>query len=328
MARLLVRYRDAGAIRWGELEGNPPRQPKEVASVLPLASDAKTTSDIITSLDQGDVRRGTRVEVSAEQLLSPVTTDAQIFAQGLNCVAHASEAQHANRKSNLIFTKASSALTGPYGDVVRPSEVQLLDYEVEFGLVLRKDLAEGQEVTDITIGDAVAGVVLCNDVSTRDTMFGASFMQWYRGKSYRTFCPTGPVLWLLEPGEVRDTLQNLEIKLWVNGELRQSANSQQLIWKPAESLSYIASSIDMRCGDLLLTGTPGGVTAPATPRMVEILKEHLLTDDLRRDELRIEMSTGRPFLQPGDLVTATLADSRGLSLGGLANKIVEARHRG
>jgi 2-keto-4-pentenoate hydratase/2-oxohepta-3-ene-1,7-dioic acid hydratase in catechol pathway len=159
-------------------------------------------------------------------------------------------------------------------------------------------------------------------------MFGASFMQWYRGKSYRTFCPTGPVLWLLEPGEVRDTLQNLEIKLWVNGELRQSANSQQLIWKPAESLSYIASSIDMRCGDLLLTGTPGGVTAPATPRMVEILKEHLLTDDLRRDELRIEMSTGRPFLQPGDLVTATLADSRGLSLGGLANKIVEARHRG
>ena len=207
---------------------------EEVASVLPLASDAKTTSDIISSLDQADVRRGPRVEVSAEQLLSPVTTDAQIFAQGLNYVAHASEAQHANRKSNLIFTKASSALTGPYGDVVRPSEVQLLDYEVEFGLVLRKDLAEGQEVTDKTIGDAVAGVVLCNDVSARDTMFGATFMQWYRGKSYRTFCPTGPALWLLEPGEVRDTLQNLEIKLWVNGELRQSANSQQLIWKPAE----------------------------------------------------------------------------------------------
>ena len=60
MARLLVRYRDAGAIRWGELEGNPPRQPNEIASVLPLASDAKTTSDIITALDQADVRRGTR----------------------------------------------------------------------------------------------------------------------------------------------------------------------------------------------------------------------------------------------------------------------------
>jgi 2-keto-4-pentenoate hydratase/2-oxohepta-3-ene-1,7-dioic acid hydratase in catechol pathway len=198
---------------------------------------------------------------------------------------------------------------------------------VEFGLVLRKDLGEGQEVTDKTIGDVVAGVVLCNDVSARDTMFGATFMQWYRGKSYRTFCPTGPALWLLEPGEVRDALQNLEIKLWVNGELRQSANSQQLIWKPAESLSYIASSIDMRCGDLLLTGTPGGVTAPATSRMVKILKDHLLADDLRRDELRMEMSAGRPFLQPGDLVTATLSDSRGLSLGGLANRIVEARRR-
>jgi 2-keto-4-pentenoate hydratase/2-oxohepta-3-ene-1,7-dioic acid hydratase in catechol pathway len=328
MARLLVRYRDAGAIRWGELEENPPRQPKEVASVLPLVPDAKTTSDILSWLDQADVRRGPRVRVSADQLLSPVTPDAQIFAQGLNYVAHASEAQHADRKSNLIFTKASSALTGPYGDIIRPSEVQLLDYEVEFGLVLRKDLGEGQEITDKNIGDVVAGVVLCNDVSARDTMFGTTFLQWYRGKSYRTFCPTGPALWLLEPGEVRDTLQNLEIKLWVNGELRQSANSQQLIWKPAESLSYIASSIDMRCGDLLLTGTPGGVTAPATPRMVEILKNHLLTDDLRRDELRTEMSAGRPFLRPGDLVTATLADSRGLSLGGLANKIVEAPHPG
>jgi 2-keto-4-pentenoate hydratase/2-oxohepta-3-ene-1,7-dioic acid hydratase in catechol pathway len=328
MGRLLVRYRDTDAIRWGELEGNAPRQPNEVISVLPLACHASATSEVILALDQTDVKREPGIEVLANQLLSPVTNDAQIFAQGLNYVAHASEAQHTNRKSNLIFTKASSAITGPYGDVVRPSEVQLLDYEVEFGLVLRRDLGEGQEVTDTTIGDVVAGVVLCNDVSARDTMFGETFIQWYRGKSYRTFCPTGPALWLLERNEVRDTLHNLEIKLWVNGELRQSANSQQLIWKPAESLSYIASSIDMRCGDLLLTGTPGGVTAPATPRMVEILKTHLFADDLRRDELRTEMSAGRPFLQPGDLVTATLADSRGLSLGGLANKIVEAGHRG
>jgi 2-keto-4-pentenoate hydratase/2-oxohepta-3-ene-1,7-dioic acid hydratase in catechol pathway len=328
MGRLLVRYRNTDAIRWGELEGHAPRQPNEIVSVLPLTVHADTTSDIISALDQTHVRREPKIEVSADQLLSPVTNDAQIFAQGLNYVAHASEAQHANRKSNLIFTKASSAITGPYGDVVRPSEVQLLDYEVEFGLVLRRDIGEGQEVTDATIGDVVAGVVLCNDVSARDTMFGATFFQWYRGKSYRTFCPTGPALWLLERDEVRDTLRNLEIKLWVNGELRQSANSQQLIWKPAESLSYIASSIDMRCGDLLLTGTPGGVTAPATPRMVEILKTHLLADDLRRDELRTEMTTGRPFLQPGDLVTATLADSRGLSLGGLANRIVESGHGG
>ena len=79
MARLLVRYRDAGAIRWGELEGTPPRQPKEVTSVLPLASDAKTTSDILSWLDRAEVGRGPRVEVSADRLLSPVTPDAQIL---------------------------------------------------------------------------------------------------------------------------------------------------------------------------------------------------------------------------------------------------------
>ncbi len=323
MGRLIVRYRDGEQVRWGELDGEPPVQPDDIVNVLPLAIEAATTADFIAAVDLAARPTGSAVQISADQLLSPITPDASIFAQGLNYQAHAAEAQHAKRRSNLIFSKASSSLTGPFGDIERPAEVQLLDYEVEFGIVLRRDLGQRDQVSDEIIGDAVAGVVLCNDVSARDTMFGTSFLQWFRGKSYRTFCPAGPVLWLLDREEVAEALRHLEIKLWVNGELRQSASSDQLIYGPAETLSYIASSMDMRRGDLLLTGTPGGVTAPATPRMVEILQEHLLADEARRDELRIEMTKGRPFLQPGDIVTATLNDARGKSLGGLANKIVD-----
>jgi len=323
MGRLIVRYRDGDRIRWGELTGEPPSHPEDVVSVAPLSVVAETTAGLISALDDPLVAIEPETKLLANRLLSPVTPDACIYAQGLNYQAHAAEAQHDKRRSNLIFAKASSSLTGPFGDIERPGEVQLLDYEVEFGLVLRRNLGAGDRVAEADLGDAVAGIVLCNDVSARDTMFGTTFLQWFRGKSYRTFCPAGPVLWLLDRSEVAEAVKHLEIKLWVNGELRQQAVSEQLIWKPAETLDYVASSIDLKRGDLLLTGTPGGVTAPATPRMVEILQQNLLADEVRRDALRVEMTKGRPFLEPGDVVTATLADSRGLRLGGLANRVVE-----
>lgn len=325
MAQLIVRYRHGTAVRWGTLVGAAPVTATDLVTITPLVVDAETTSAFLAAVAGEAIDTEPAIELRADRLLSPVTPDGSIYAQGLNYQDHASEAQHHKRSSNLIFAKASSSLIGAYGDIVRPAEVELLDYEVEFGVVLRCDLGAGDVVTDETIGDAVAGIVLCNDVSARDTMFGTSFLQWFRGKSYRTFCPAGPVLWLLEPDEVGEALRHLELKLWVNGELRQSASSTQLIFRPAETLSYIASTIDLKRGDLLLTGTPGGVTAPATPRMVEILKSNLLADEIRRDELRVEMAKKRPFLQPGDVVTATLADDRGAALGGIANRVAAAR---
>lgn len=324
MGRLIVRYQDGGTIRWAELDGNPPTSAEDIVTIRPLAIEAGSTREFLDQITASPSPAGSPVKLEARQILSPVTSDASIYAQGLNYQAHAEEAQHAKRKSNLIFSKASSSLTGPFGDIVRPAEVELLDYEVEFGIVLRRDLLAKEIITAETIGSAVAGIVLCNDVSARDTMFGTTFLQWFRGKSYRTFCPVGPVLWLLQPEEVAQALSSLEIKLWVNGELRQSATSDQLIFGPAETLTYIASSIDLHGGDLLLTGTPGGVTAPATARMVEILKDHLLADDARRDALRIEMVKTRPFLKPGDVVTATLTQG-GVPLGGLSNRVADER---
>ena len=191
--------------------------------------------------------------------------------------------------------------------------------------MLRKPVHGPVTVSEADIGSYVAGVFLANDVSARDVMFGAPFLQWFQGKSYRTFCPMGPVLYLLERDEVAKVLANLEIKLWVNGELRQSAKSTQLIFGPTETIGQISSVIDLERGDVVLTGTPGGVTSPATPKLIEILKTHLLADTIRRDELRAEMVKARPFLKPGDVVTASLRDlAAELSLGGLKNQIVEA----
>ena len=259
-------------------------------------------------------------------MLSPITADATLVCQGLNYASHAREARHGDRTSNLIFGKASSSITGPYADIVRPVEVELLDYEVEFAMVMRRALGAADSVSVRNVGDYVAGIVLCNDVSARDVQFGESLLQWYRGKSYRTFCPVGPALWLLDPEEVAPALDALDLMLAVNGESRQRANSQQLIFKPVETLNYVGSVLDLKAGDLLLTGTPGGVTAPVTPRMVEIIQTQLMHDQARRDQLRVEMTKGRPFLRHGDIVTATLSDARtGRLLGGLRNTVVDAK---
>jgi 2-keto-4-pentenoate hydratase/2-oxohepta-3-ene-1,7-dioic acid hydratase in catechol pathway len=314
MAMLIVRYQEADRVRWGRLAGNAPTHASDVVLVEPVICDAVTTEGLLSELElRGCLATTAPTQIPATRLLSPVTSGAQLICQGLNYPTHAAEAQQHVRRSNLIFSKAS---------IVRPPEVELLDYEVEIGLVMRQDLLAATQVTDANVGDFVAAVVLCNDVSARDVMFGASFLQWFQGKSYRTFCPAGPALYWLERNEVRETLEHLQIQLWLNGELRQSASSAQLIFKPAETLTSLSTQIDLRRGDMLLTGTPGGVTAPASPKLVEILKTHLMTDTVRRDELRVEMVKSRPFMKPGDVVGSTLVDTlRHQSIGGQENRI-------
>jgi 2-keto-4-pentenoate hydratase/2-oxohepta-3-ene-1,7-dioic acid hydratase in catechol pathway len=323
MAMLIVRYQEADRARWGRLAGNAPAHASDDLLVEPIVCDASTTRELLSELDSPrGLATTAATRIPASRLLSPVTSGAQLICQGLNYATHAAEAQQHIRRSNLIFAKASSSLTGPFASIVRPPEVELLDYEVEIGLVIRRDILEATDITDANIGDVVAAAVLCNDVSARDVMFGASFLQWFQGKSYRTFCPAGPVLYWLERTEVRETLEHLQIQLSLNGELRQSASSAQLIFKPAETLAALSTQIDLRRGDMLLTGTPGGVTAPASPKLVEILKTHLMADTVRRDELRVEMVKFRPFMKPGDVVTATLVDTlRDQQIGGQENRI-------
>jgi 2-keto-4-pentenoate hydratase/2-oxohepta-3-ene-1,7-dioic acid hydratase in catechol pathway len=327
MAWHMIRYLDRDESRWGRLMGAPPKAPSDVVEAVRLPLDGMPLRDFVAHIDELDQAGSSaaKQKINASQILSPLTSECSLICQGLNYENHAAEAQHKVRGSNLIFAKASSSLTGAYAPVVRPAEVELLDYEVEIGLVLRRPIEGPIQVTEANLGERIAAAVLCNDVSARDVMFGASFMQWFQGKSYRTFCPAGPSLYVLNQEEVSEALKRLEIKLWLNGELRQAATTDQLIFKPAETLSFISTFMGAQAGDLLLTGTPGGVTSPASPKLVEILKTHLLADTLRRDELRKEMAAFRPFLKAGDILTTSLRDLRtNAFVGGQQNTIANA----
>lgn len=325
MARMIIRYDVGQGPRWATITGEAPSLPDDIVEASLLETQAETLGELIAELNHGLVApiSGPAVTVPARAILSPVTPDATLICQGLNYRDHAAEAGHQARKANLLFGKASSSLTGPYSDIVRPAGVDLLDYEVELGVILRRALGQGTRVDTANIGSYVAGVVLCNDVSARDVMFGASFLQWYQGKSYRTFCPAGPVFYYLREDEVAGALGQFEISLSRGKELRQSASSSQLIYTPAETLTDIAAIQDLDRGDMILTGTPGGVIAHATPEVAGILKTHLLDDVRRRDEMRAAMKP-EAFLRPGESLTLTLRDAaNGLSLGGQHNRIVE-----
>jgi 2-keto-4-pentenoate hydratase/2-oxohepta-3-ene-1,7-dioic acid hydratase in catechol pathway len=327
MGVMIVRFGEGDESRWGRIIGDAPTGPDTSINVVPLDTRAKTTGDLIAALEgiHSLLTGGKPIHIPGSALRSPITTDARLLCQGLNYRDHAAEAGHHERKQNLLFTKASSSLSGPYDAVRRPANTQLLDYEAEIGVVLRSDLRPGQAIGSDSLGEAVAGVVLCNDVSARDTMFGASFFQWFEGKSAFTFCPAGPVLYLLDRGEVAATLEHLELKLWLNGDARQSAVSSNLIYKPAETLTHVATFMSLSRGDVILTGTPGGVIAQGSPKLFEILKNQLHADIPRRDAMRAELLAGASFLKPGDRMTLSLRDGHAkLDLGRQDTVVTEA----
>jgi 2-keto-4-pentenoate hydratase/2-oxohepta-3-ene-1,7-dioic acid hydratase in catechol pathway len=237
------------------------------------------------------------------RLLSPLTKPSKLLCQGLNYRDHRDESgmtQDAAEKENItFFMKDNSSLCGPNDDIIRPTECRLLDYEIELGLVLGKAITGPLELTEEQLEDYVAGMLICNDVSARDIMFGASFLQWYMGKSFRTFCPAGPILYIFEPGEI-NKIFDLNLNLWLNGELRQSTHTSLLIHSPWEALAALSEIVDMDVGDCLLTGTPGGVIAQATPNMAKTLSSQLFHDAVRKESLVAAELARASYLKQGD----------------------------
>ena len=123
----------------------------------------------------------------------PITTPCRVVAQATNYASHVQDVGRDPAKTPLtFFRKASGSVTGPFGDVVKPQHVTLLDYELEIGLVIGRELAVGTEVSEENLADFVVGLVVTNDISARDVQL--SKQQFFESKSYPTFTPVGPAL--------------------------------------------------------------------------------------------------------------------------------------
>lgn len=310
----VLRFIHQGRTQWGVLRAG---------RITPVPGEYATTGEFIAANTLASLASldGPTIAEDAIELLSPVTANQQFLCQGANYRQHMIESgMDPDAKSfNMIFTKAQSCLAPANTDVVRPSFVRFLDYEIELGLVLRRDVVGPEQVSEARLPEFVAGLVIVNDYSARDIQIPQ--MQFYKGKSFRTFGPVGPRLCLLAPEDF-PRLRDLRLTLTVNGTVRQNDSVANLVFGPAETLTELSGVQDLHAGDLLATGTPAGcalsVPSPRRQRIAALLP------DRTRWRMFMKIQGGREqYLKPGDVVEARIGTEDGaIDLGMQRNRIV------
>jgi 2-keto-4-pentenoate hydratase/2-oxohepta-3-ene-1,7-dioic acid hydratase in catechol pathway len=318
MAIQVVRYLHNDKPEWGVVHG------RQIAA---LRGHYPSTADFIEKgMDVAQVSSpaDATIALDAVQLLSPVTEDRQFICQGINYASHVRESGMDPEKIgfNTLFTKAPSCLVSARSDVIRPGHVRLLDYEIELGLVLRQPISHGTKIEPDHLHEWLAGVIIVNDVSARDVQLPQG--HFYKGKSYRTFGPTGPFLVLLSPAEWR-RWPELRMRLQVNGQQRQDAYCGEMLFGPHQTLTELSLMQDLRPGDLIATGTPAGCAARAPGKPVMWAMKHLMSEK-EKWKLFIGKGANNPrYLKPGDTMTASIrTDDGAIDLGEQCNRIVAA----
>ena len=212
-----------------------------------------------------------------------------------------------------FFRKASGSISGPFDEIVRPEHVRVLDYEVEIGLVIGRDIPVGTTITEAKLSDYIAGLVVTNDVSARDIQLPQT--QFYEAKSYPTFTPVGPALVLLDADEF-ERFGDLRLRLHVSGEVRQDMLVDgDMIYRPLQALQALSRFQRLSAGDLVMTGTPVGTALSAPPKPVEIIGS-LLPPAVKWNAFFKRAVKNRKYLQHGDVVEATVAtDDGAIDLG-------------
>ncbi|HEV2473033.1 MAG TPA: fumarylacetoacetate hydrolase family protein [Chthonomonadales bacterium] len=285
----LVRYTHAGRIGVGALSvngetivdlaevGGIDRFPYSMAAFLARGAAGLAEAEELAA----SAPLNAHVPLSAARLLAPVGDPPKIICIGQNYRDHCEEQNQPIPERAIIFAKYATALNNPGGEILLPHISSPVDYEAELAFVIGKG---GRDISQSTAMAHVAGYMCANDVSARDIQFGDK--QWVRGKTFDSFFPTGP--YLVTASEAPDP-HNLDISLTLNGATMQSSNTSNLVFNVPYLVSYLSQVVTLQPGDIISTGTPGGVGVFRKPPV---------------------------FLKPGDEVSVTIS-----GLGTLTNRV-------
>ncbi len=207
------------------------------------------------------------VPLASVKLEAPVPRPGKIWAIGLNYADHIAESKMGTPERQVWFTKAQTSVNGPYDPILIAQGTATPDYEVELVAIVGKG---GKHIAAADAPAAIFGYCVGNDVTER--MWQHAGPQWSLGKSFDTHAPMGP--WIVTADEVGDP-HALGIRCFVNGEKRQESNTAHLVFNIWQQVEHLSTGMTLEPGDVLFTGTPGGVGAAMDPRQ---------------------------FLQPGDVV--------------------------
>ena len=320
MSLSIVRFCHNQKIHWGFSDNN---------TIKPLDIPCTTTQELIKSgyseVKSACARATEQLNPSQVELLSPITEDAKVLCQGANYRQHMidSGVNPDDKAFNMFFTKSSASITGPEGHIIRPPHVKLLDYEIELTLVLGKKTSTSVQVNNDNLHEYVAGICIGNDVSARDVQIPQ--MQFHKGKSYRTFCPLGPVLCLLDKDDMK-YLNNLQLTLSVNGEVRQNDTTANMVFRAPETISEYSLITNFNPGDVIMTGTPSNCAlALPSPLLVRIFG---LLPEKKRWPMFIKKQLERPqYLKNGDVVESTITSKDNvIQLGRQKHTVIEETH--
>jgi 2-keto-4-pentenoate hydratase/2-oxohepta-3-ene-1,7-dioic acid hydratase in catechol pathway len=281
-----------------------------------IDTDATATGELLAAPEKIEAAARTRptVDPATLDLVSPVTAPCRVVAQMTNFTSHVKDSgMDPDTIPLTFFRKTSGSISGPFDDIVRPDHVRFLDYEVEIGLVIGRELPVGTKVTPDNWASFVAGLVVTNDVSARDLQLPKT--QFFEAKSYPTFTPVGPSLVLLADDELK-RFGDLRLRLWVNGELRQDALVDgDMIYSPLQALQALSRFQRLDPGDLLLTGTPEGTALSAPPKPVEFIAA-FLPPALKWKIFFQRQAQNPKYLKHGDVVQLAIGtDDGAIDLG-------------
>ena len=198
------------------------------------------------------------LDLSEDDFIRPLSNVSRVLCVGLNFTDHAKEVGAETPSHPTIFTKFGNALIGPGEQIQIPAESNKIVWEVELCAVVGK---EGRRIPVEEAEEYLLGYTVLNDVSVRDWQGRTS--EWFQGKNWDSMTPFGPVI--VSPDEL-DIAGGLAMTCTVDGETRQQGSTANLIFKPAEVISYISTFMTLQPGDLVALGTPAGVGLSLRPR--------------------------------------------------------------
>lgn len=198
------------------------------------------------------------LDLSEGDFIRPLSNVSRVLCVGLNFTDHAKEVGAETPSHPTIFTKFGNALIGPGEQIQMPTESNKIDWEVELCAVIGK---KGRRIPVEEAEEYLLGYTVLNDVSVRDWQGRTS--EWFQGKNWDSMTPFGPVI--VSPDEL-DIAGGLAMTCTVDGETRQQGSTANLIFRPAEVISYISTFMTLQPGDLIALGTPAGVGLSLRPR--------------------------------------------------------------
>lgn len=216
--------------------------------------------DLLKDIVPERLAKGLLLRNFEERIGAPISSPQQIICIGLNYADHAAETGTEIPPEPIIFTKAPNTLVGPNDAIKVPKGSRKTDWEIELGVVIKKQaryLDSPEQASSY-----IAGYVLVNDVSEREFQLERQG-QWTKGKSCETFNPAGPFLATVDE---LDNILDLSMSLSVNGQNMQNSSTKQMVYTPAFLIHYLSQFMVLEAGDLINTGTPAGVGLGKKPQ--------------------------------------------------------------